>query len=134
MNPFRTYTPQWVTPLGGKLVRHRYGTTSDAELTFSTNFNSCDFAVPGSPSSKTLMSPRNRIPSGRIFLLPPNKRQVIAFLMSAGETVSQLIAVKGREVRTEVTEDTGRHTSCKPFVQLVTPAQLEKLFFLLWRE
>jgi hypothetical protein len=28
------------------------------------------------------MSPRKRMPSGRIFLLPPKSRQVMAFLMS----------------------------------------------------
>ena len=50
--------------------------------TFSTNFRSWDFAVPGSPRSKTLMSPRKRIPSGRIFLEPPKRRHEIAFFMS----------------------------------------------------
>ena len=50
--------------------------------TFSTNLRSCDFAVPGSPRSSTLMSPRSRIPSGRIFLDPPNNRQAIAFFIS----------------------------------------------------
>lgn len=70
-------------------IRHHYRKTADAKLTFSTNFNNCDFAVPGSPRSKTLISPRKRMPSGRIFLLPPNRRQVIAFLISV-ETGSQL--------------------------------------------
>lgn len=32
--------------------------------TFSTNFNNCDLAVPGSPSNNTLMSPRRVNPSG----------------------------------------------------------------------
>lgn len=34
------------------------------------------------------MSPRSRMPSGRIFFDPPNSRQVMAFLMSAGWGVS----------------------------------------------
>ena len=38
--------------------------------------------MPGSPSNSTLMSPRNRIPSGRTFFEPPNSRQAIAFLIS----------------------------------------------------
>ena len=50
--------------------------------TLSTNFNSCDLAVPGSPSSKMLMSPLRVKPSGNLFLDPPNSRQAIAFLMS----------------------------------------------------
>ena len=32
--------------------------------TFSTNFKNWLFAVPGSPSKRILMSPRNRTPSG----------------------------------------------------------------------
>lgn len=60
-----------------------YGLTlAKAQHTFSTNFNNCDLAVPGSPRRSTLMSPRRRIPSGRILRDPPNKRQVIAFLIS----------------------------------------------------
>lgn len=31
-------------------------------------------------------------------------------------------------------EDTGRDTLCEPLVQVVTPAQLEELFFFLWRK
>lgn len=38
--------------------------------TFSTNLSNWDFAVPGSPNSKTLMSPRRVSPSGRRFLDP----------------------------------------------------------------
>lgn len=34
--------------------------------TFSTNLSNCDFAVPGSPNNKTLMSPRRVNSSGRL--------------------------------------------------------------------
>ena len=34
--------------------------------TFSTNFNNCDLAVPGSPRSKTLISPLLVRPSGSL--------------------------------------------------------------------
>jgi hypothetical protein len=50
--------------------------------TFSTNFKSWLFAVPGSPNNKTLMSPLNRMPSGNTFFDPPKRRQEIAFLIS----------------------------------------------------
>lgn len=51
--------------------------------TFSTNLSSWLLAVPGSPSSSTLMSPLSLIPSGSCFRDPPNNKQVIAFFMSA---------------------------------------------------
>lgn len=38
--------------------------------TLSTNFSNCDLAVPGSPNSKMLMSPRLVRPSGNFFLEP----------------------------------------------------------------
>lgn len=50
--------------------------------TFSTNLSSWLLAVPGSPSSRTLMSPLRVRPSGRRLREPPNKRQAIDFLMS----------------------------------------------------
>jgi hypothetical protein len=72
--------------------------------TFSTNLRNCDLAVPGSPytrskldgafagggsnaqlkrtRSSTLMSPRSRIPSGRLLRDPQNSRHAMAFLMS----------------------------------------------------
>ena len=34
--------------------------------------NICDFAVPGSPTSKAWISPRVRVPSGISFAIPPN--------------------------------------------------------------
>ncbi len=44
--------------------------------TFSTNFNNCDLAVPGSPRSKTLMSPRRVRPSGMRLREPVNASNV----------------------------------------------------------
>lgn len=38
--------------------------------TFSTNLSNCDFAVPGSPNIKALMSPLLVKPSGSFFLEP----------------------------------------------------------------
>lgn len=64
--------------------------------TFSTNLSSCDLAVPGSPSMRTLMSPRRRMPSGRTFFEPPMRRQVIDFLMSAGGEEGEYERRKGR--------------------------------------
>lgn len=55
--------------------------------TLSTNFNSCDFAVPGSPNIKILISPRLHRPSGNSFLDPPNNKQAIAFLMSTAPKI-----------------------------------------------
>ena len=46
-------------------------------------FRNCDFAVEGSPNNSTLISPRNRIPSGRSLRLPAISKHRIAFLMSA---------------------------------------------------
>uniref|UniRef100_A0AAG5CRG8 Uncharacterized protein n=1 Tax=Anopheles atroparvus TaxID=41427 RepID=A0AAG5CRG8_ANOAO len=50
--------------------------------TFSTNLSSCDLAVPGSPSSRILMSPRRVNPSGIRLRAPPNNMLMMAFLMS----------------------------------------------------
>lgn len=47
--------------------------------TFSTNFNSCDLAVPGSPSSRILMSPRRVRPSGNLLREPEKKKNIISF-------------------------------------------------------
>mmetsp|Transcript_8990 Transcript_8990/g.21921 ORF Transcript_8990/g.21921 Transcript_8990/m.21921 type:complete len:260 (-) Transcript_8990:1443-2222(-) len=44
-----------------------------------TNFRNCDFAVLGSPSSKTFMSPRSLVWSGSFFGAPPKSRQPTAF-------------------------------------------------------
>jgi len=50
--------------------------------TFSTNFKSWLFAVPGSPSNSILMSPRLVSPSGSRLREPPNNKQAIARFMS----------------------------------------------------
>lgn len=65
---------------------------TDIGETFSTNFNNCDLAVPGSPSSKTLMSPLSLAPSGKSFLEPPMRRQVTAFLMSERYQLTSFIS------------------------------------------
>lgn len=51
--------------------------------TLSTNFKNYDFAVEGSPSSNTLMSPLSLIPSGNFLGDPPNNKHATAFLISA---------------------------------------------------
>lgn len=103
----------------------------NVKLTFSTNFNSCDLAVPGSPSRRTLMSPRSLIPSGRIFLLPPNKRQVIAFLISnqGGKSVNVRCKIRKTSTKghTQVPKDTRSNTLGESFVQVITATELEEL-------
>ena len=50
--------------------------------TFSTNLSSWLFAVPGSPNSSKLMSPRRVRPSGSLLRDPPINRHAIALFMS----------------------------------------------------
>eukprot|EP00955_Chlamydomonas_euryale_P063132 358569-Chlamydomonas_euryale.AAC.2 len=51
--------------------------------TLDANLRNCDFAVDGSPSSSTLMSPRRLVPSGNVFREPPNSSAATAFLTSS---------------------------------------------------
>lgn len=51
-------------------------------ITFSINFKSWLFAVPGSPKSKIFISPRNVTPSGNLLREPPNNWHTKAFLIS----------------------------------------------------
>lgn len=48
--------------------------------TLWTNFNNWDLAVPGSPRSKTFISPLRVKPSGRRFLDPPIYKQEYCIL------------------------------------------------------
>jgi hypothetical protein len=49
----------------------------------ATHFSSCDFATPGSPMNKMLMSLRILMPPC-VTVLPPARRQRIAFLTASG--------------------------------------------------
>ena len=49
---------------------------------FSTYLRNCDLAVPGSPSNRTLMSPRRRCLPLTFLLQPPNIESATAVLMS----------------------------------------------------
>jgi len=51
--------------------------------TFSVNFKNCDFAVDGSPSKSTFMSPLSFTLELMHLLLPPKSKHAIAFLISA---------------------------------------------------
>lgn len=58
---------------------------------FSTNLSSWLLAVPGSPSSSTLMSPRRVKPSGRRLRAPPKSRQATAALISCAPQIDGAI-------------------------------------------
>jgi hypothetical protein len=78
------------------------------------------------------MSPRNLIPSGKIFLLPPNSKHVIAFLMSVEST----LLAKANDIfiarlrLTQTPKNTRCHASGEPLIQIITPAQPQELFLL----
>lgn len=84
---------------------------------------------------RTLMSPRRRIPSGSTFFEPPNKRQAIAFLMSAGRgdgsaATRQHLALPSCQL-TSIPEDTRRDTAGEPLVKVLAPSHGTKLLLLL---
>lgn len=80
------------------------------------------------------MSPRSRIPSGRIFFDPPNRRHAIAFLMSAHTRVSFPLLLPPPESPqglTLVPKDTRCDAAAEALVEPLAPGHLAKLLLLL---
>lgn len=79
------------------------------------------------------MSPRSRIPSGRIFFEPPKRRHVIAFFISE-DVPRKRPAAETLSTHTKTSKDTRCDALRKPLVEAFATRHLTKVFLFFRRE